>query len=619
MGFSTAVGELASQPKPQPHPAGSAYDDDMRQAQQITQSEVWLKPSRSKQRYPSIYFGKRDPTVEEQSRLLKAKDLGAEQPLFKITSPSCEYYAIRLPLVKAGFKRISDVGAPLDGNLLWGKSLPVQDKADDDEKLARKMNMRPKHSLQKYNHFPGSHFTFGCKVGLANTLRRLSDSEQMRLSPKTWRLPQDAVEFQAEMSKPSSGTKRYIAKPARGSCGRGIQLFDGSEKDLVSTLIATATHHPSTWYVIQEYIDRPMLLDGRKFDFRLYVGVTSFDPLVCYLHRGGLVRFAAEEYSKLTPPEFNFALMAQQQQRMQSSRDATEHAKDPAAKAAARQAAALQYFAKMKVNAFAHLTNYSVGRHLEKPGVSTSRGAQSKIENGNVVSSLDGPSAAPDGFCDLRLKSSFADVISRLKQEGHDSERIQRDIDHLIVSTLLAGEQRIRETTRAWSAANPGISGRNFFEVFGFDVMLDAQGNPFLIEVNTLPSFESSSPLDYDVKSAVASDLLNLSMIELFERDPVLFTESGFLPPVSSITNPSKVASAAWCRPSPSRVGEGTTSVDSVDDTLARLQDEAQWCGGFRRLFPLPDNVDSYSHLITSPSKLFADVAGEVVRGRGCA
>lgn len=44
------------------------------------------------------------------------------------------------------------------------------------------------------------------------------------------------------------------------------------------------------------------------------------------------------------------------------------------------------------------------------------------------------------------------------------------------------------------------------FEVLGFDVLIDKDTKPWLLEVNQAPSFMTDSDLDYQVKKAVLTD-----------------------------------------------------------------------------------------------------------------
>lgn len=49
-----------------------------------------------------------------------------------------------------------------------------------------------------------------------------------------------------------------------------------------------------------------------------------------------------------------------------------------------------------------------------------------------------------------------------------------------------------------------------FVELYGFDVLIDSDLKPWLLEVNLSPSLGCDSPLDIRLKSAMLSDLLTL-------------------------------------------------------------------------------------------------------------
>lgn len=75
-------------------------------------------------------------------------------------------------------------------------------------------------------------------------------------------------------------------KPANLSRGRGIHLIDDINEVCTDQLS-----------VISRYISNPLLINGHKFDLRIYVLVTCYDPLRIYVFKEGLARFASETYS----------------------------------------------------------------------------------------------------------------------------------------------------------------------------------------------------------------------------------------------------------------------------------------------------------------------------------
>ena len=89
-------------------------------------------------------------------------------------------------------------------------------------------------------------------------------------------------------------------KPAALSCGRGIYVTD----DINDIELHGLDENVS----VSQYISNPLLIDGYKFDLRMYVGITSFDPLTIYVHDSGLARFATEKYSS-SPESYNNKFM----------------------------------------------------------------------------------------------------------------------------------------------------------------------------------------------------------------------------------------------------------------------------------------------------------------------
>lgn len=75
----------------------------------------------------------------------------------------------------------------------------------------------------------------------------------------------------------------WIVKPANLSRGRGIYLVDDVNEVSVDDTS-----------VISRYIANPLLINGHKFDLRLYVVITSLEPLRIYIYKEGLARFASE-------------------------------------------------------------------------------------------------------------------------------------------------------------------------------------------------------------------------------------------------------------------------------------------------------------------------------------
>lgn len=140
------------------------------------------------------------------------------------------------------------------------------------------------HSNQKINHFPGI-YEISRKNNLAKNLKQFQKTfpSDYNFFPESWVLPQDYREVRENLGCGDT----FILKPQAKSQGKGIYLIM-EESSLKST----------SEFVVQKYIDEPFLINGLKFDFRVYALITSAEPLSIWINTEGLARFATEIYEK---------------------------------------------------------------------------------------------------------------------------------------------------------------------------------------------------------------------------------------------------------------------------------------------------------------------------------
>ena len=131
-------------------------------------------------------------------------------------------------------------------------------------------------------------------------------------------------------------------------------------------------------------------------------------------------------------------------------------------------------------NTFCHLTNYSFQKYSSNFG---------KYEFGNEVSFLDFQKNIDSNY---EKKVNFKnDIIPKIKE--------------IIKFTFESVKNKINPMDRKYT-----------FEIFGFDFMLDCNFEPFLIEVNSNPGLEESSPLIKMLVPRMLDDALRLTLDKEF-------------------------------------------------------------------------------------------------------
>ncbi|CAD5231909.1 unnamed protein product [Bursaphelenchus xylophilus] len=135
----------------------------------------------------------------------------------------------------------------------------------------------------------------------------------------------------------------------------------------------------------------------------------------------------------------------------------------------------------------AQLTNYSLHKTNEK-----------FIKNTSTASESHGH------------KWTLGAMFRHMKKDGKDTDLLIARIEDLVVKTLLSIQRVVASTCKKLS-----INPRSCFELFGFDILVDDDMKPWLLEVNLSPSLACDAPLDSIIKTHLICDTLNLCCVPL--------------------------------------------------------------------------------------------------------
>ncbi|XP_058254857.1 tubulin polyglutamylase TTLL5 [Hemibagrus wyckioides] len=398
--------------------------------------------------------------------------------------------------------------------------------------------LRSLQDFQKVNHFPRSN-ELTRKDRLYKNIQRMQQAhgfQNFHIVPQTFVLPAEYQDFRNAFSKDKGP---WIIKPVASSRGRGIYLVSSPSQISLDENI-----------LVSRYINNPLLIDDFKFDVRLYVLVTSYDPLIIYVYEEGLTRFATVKY---------------------------DHA------------------VKNIKNQFMHLTNYSVNK-----------------KSSDYVS-CDDPEIE-----DYGNKWSMSAMLRYLKEEGKDTTLLMGQIEDLIIKAVLSAELQIATACKMFVPHR-----NNCFELYGFDVLIDSNLKPWLLEVNLSPSLACDTPLDLKIKASMISDMF--SLVGFVCQDPLLkqmrADKAGFDPAVKNLKTqcqrPHSANNAEGLKEK-----QGGRQVDTLGLTaeelkvLRRTQEEHERRGGFIRIFPTPQTWELYSGYLEYKTSMNSMLANKLFHGR---
>jgi len=186
-------------------------------------------------------------------------------------------------------------------------------------------------------------------------------------------------------------------------------------------------------------------------------------------------------------------------------------------------------------------------------------------------------------------KWSLQHLYSYLESNGYDTNHLKSEFERISATCVLAGISKYRRVHQQLVPHR-----HTSYELYGIDILIDSSFKCWVMEVNISPSMSGSdSPLDQEIKSQIASEVLNLARI--IDCDPENPTTASSLYDEewksSIISNSKKDAKAIWESPS-------FADIANVRDFI----EEKSLLKRFKRIFPRKTNIDTYMKIFETPS-----------------